>query len=79
MLLFQKGRSITGHVYKDYVLKKIKKHYERKRPKSGIRNIRLLYDNAPAHKSQTVRSFLEKEKVHPPYSPDLSFCNFFFF
>lgn len=33
------GRSTTGHVYKNYELKKVKKHNERKRPKSGIRNI----------------------------------------
>lgn len=69
-----KGRSITGHVYKNSVpreVKKVKKHYKRKRPKSGIRNIRLLHDNAPAHKSQIVKSFLEKANVpvlpHPPY------------
>lgn len=31
-----KGRSITGHVYKNVVLKKVKKKYERKRPKSNF-------------------------------------------
>lgn len=78
-----KGLSIIGHLYKNYLLKKFKKHYERKRPKSGICNIRLLHDNVPAHKSHIVRSFLEKEKVHVllhlTYSPDLSPCDFFVF
>lgn len=46
-----KGQLITGHVYKNYVMKKVKKHYEGKRPKSGIHNIQLLHVNVPAHKS----------------------------
>ena len=39
--------------------------------------------NASSHKYQVVKSFLasEKEKVlnNPPYSPDLSPCDFFLF
>ena len=42
-----------------------------------------LHDNASSHKCEVVKSFLasEKEKVlnHPPYSPDLSPCDFFLF
>lgn len=43
-----KGQSITGHVFTNFVLKKVKEHYERKRTKSGIRNIRLLHET-PQH------------------------------
>ena len=43
----------------------------------------LLHDNTSSHKCEVVKSFLasEKEKVlnHPPYSPDLSPCDFFLF
>lgn len=46
-----KDRLITGHIYNNYVMKKVKKYYEGKRPKSVIRNIQLLHVNVPAHKS----------------------------
>jgi [histone H3]-lysine36 N-dimethyltransferase SETMAR len=43
----------------------------------------LLHDNAPRHKTVAVREFLAKKQVcviqHPPYSPDLSPCNYFLF
>ena len=43
----------------------------------------LLHDNASSHKCEFIKSFLASEKVevlnHPPYSPDLSPCDFFLF
>ena len=43
----------------------------------------LLHDNTSSHKCEVVKSFLAYEKVkvlnHPPYSPDLSPCDFFLF
>ena len=43
----------------------------------------FLHDNASSHKCEVVKSFLASEKVkvlnHPPYSPDLSPCDFFLF
>ena len=42
-----------------------------------------LHDNASSYKCEVVKSFLASEKVkvlnHPPYSPDLSPCDFFLF
>lgn len=76
-------RSVTGQFYRDVVLKKVKKHYCKQRPKTGIRNVCLLHDNAPAHKSKLVQAYLKEERIvqlsHPPYSPDLSPCDFFLF
>lgn len=76
-------RSVTGQFYRDVVLKKVKKHYSKQRPKTGIRNVCLLHDNAPAHKSKLVQDYLKQERIiqlpHPPYSPDLSPCDFFLF
>ena len=64
------GHTVTGRLYKNAVLKKVKEFY-------------LLYDNASSHKCEVVKSFLASEKVkvlnHPPYSPDLSPCDFFLF
>ena len=43
----------------------------------------LLHDNASSHKCEVVKSFFASEKVkdlnYPPYSPDLSPCDFFLF
>ena len=79
----KKGKSITGKYYKDVVLKKLKKYYQKRRPATGFKHVRLLHDNAPAHTSAIVAVFLKKEKVtvlpHPPYSPDLAPCDFFLF
>ena len=45
--------------------------------------LHFLHDNASSQKCEVVKSFLASEKVtvlnHPPYSPDLSPCDFFLF
>ena len=42
-----------------------------------------FHDNAFSYKCEVVKYFLASEKVkvlnHPPYSPDLSLCDFFLF
>ena len=90
----KKGKSITGKYYKDVVLMKLKKYYQKRRPATGFKHVRRLHDNAPAHTSAIVTAFLKKEKltVLPPalrlppptpppqrYSPDLAPCDFFLF
>ena len=80
----KKGKSITGRYYKDVVLKKLKKYYQKRCPATGFKHVRLLHDNAPAHTSAIVTAFLKKEKVtvlpHPPPPtpppPDLAPCDF---
>jgi hypothetical protein len=43
----------------------------------------LQHDNAPSHTSVLTQQFLAKNKIavipHPPYSPDLTPCDFFLF
>ena len=43
----------------------------------------LLHDNAPVHRAVAVQEFLARKQVcvlhHPPYSPDLSPCDYFLF
>jgi hypothetical protein len=43
----------------------------------------LHHDNAPAYRAVTTNEFLAKHNLlslpHPPYSPDLAPCDFFFF
>ena len=77
------GHTVTGRFYKNSVLKKVKEFYNKKRPSKGWSGVHLLHDNAYSHKCEVVKSFLASEKVkvlnHPPYSPDLSPCDFFLF
>ena len=75
------GHTVTGQFYKNSVLKKVKEFYNKKRPSKGCQE--STYYNASSHKCEVVKSSLasEKKKVlnHPPYSPDLSPCDFFLF
>ena len=77
------GHTVTGQFYKNSVLKKVKEFYNKKRPSKGWSGVHLLHDNASSHKCEVVKSFLASEKVkllnHPPYSADLSPCDFFLF
>ena len=78
-----KSRGVTGKFNRDKVLKNLKWYNSKRRPKSGIKNIRLLHDNAPSHKGGIVLEFLQQEKLtvlsHPPYSPELTPYDYFLF
>ena len=71
--------SVTGTFYRDFVLSAVVNHCQAKHPRAGVRRIKLLHDNAPAHRSAVVKSYLEEFHIqvlpHPPYSPDLSPCD----
>ena len=77
------GDTVTGQFYKNSVLKKVKEFYNKKIPSKGWSGVHLLHDNASSQKCEVVTSFLASEKVkvlnHPPYSSDLSPCDFFLF
>ena len=74
-------------VNKEYyveVLREFRKRFRRKRPallKSG--QWHFQQDNAPVHNSILVTDYLTKMGIktvpHPPYSPDLSPCDFWLF
>ena len=78
-----KGSSVTGKFYRESVLTQLVDFYQKRRPRTGARGIKLLHDNAPAHKSATVQEYLKESGLdvldHPPYSPDLSPCDFWLF
>ena len=77
------GHTVTGRFYKNSILKKVKEFYNKKRLSKGWSGVHLSHDNASSHKCEVVKSFLASEKMkvlnHPPYSPDLSPCDFFLF
>ena len=71
---------VTGKCYAENRLPGVTEHYKTVRPSTGTRGIKLLHDNAPAHKSAVVTEYLKDHGLeslpHPPYSPDLSPCDF---
>ena len=78
-----KGSSVTGKFYRESVLTQLVDFYQKRRPRTGVCGIKLLHDNASARKSATVQEHLKKSGLnvldHPPYSPELSPCDFWLF
>ena len=78
-----KGSSITVKFYRESVLTQPVDFYQKHRPCTGVRSIKLLHDNALAHKSATAQEYQKESGLdvlhHPPYSPDLSLCDFWLF
>ena len=78
-----KGSSVTGKFYRESVLTQLVDFYQKRRPHTGVRSIKLLHDNAPAYKSATVQEYLKESGLdvldHPPYSSDLYPCDFWLF
>ena len=76
---------ISGKYYKDVILEKPKKYYQKRRPVFGFKHIRILHANVPTHTTEIVTAFLKKEKSncfalpHLPYSIDLALYDFFMF
>ena len=55
-----KGSSVTGKFYRESVLPQLVDFYQKHRPCTGVRGIKLLHDNALAHKSDTVLEYLKE-------------------
>ena len=77
------GQTVTGSFYLS-VLESLWKRIRRVRPEySAPGSWFLLHDNAPVHRAVAVQEFLAQKQVcvlnHPPYSPDLSPCDYFLF
>ena len=78
-----KGNSVTGKFYIESVLTQLVDFCQKRRLRTGVRCIKLLHDNAQAHKSAMVQEYLKESGLdvldNPPYSPDLSPCDFWLF
>jgi len=76
------GQTINQVYYKK-VLTNLHERVRRRRTEMWKNGSWLLHqDNVPAHNALSVKTFLTKHKItvleHPPYSPDLAPCDFFF-
>ncbi|KAJ4449971.1 hypothetical protein ANN_01378 [Periplaneta americana] len=77
------GQTVTKEYYHD-VLRRLRDAVRHKRPDMWTaKNWHLHHDNAPAHSSQLIHTFLAKHGIttvrQPPYSPDLAPCDFWLF
>ena len=78
-----KGGKINGDFYSSKCLREVEDFYKTRRPSTGARGIKLLHDNARPHVSKLTRQTIDEIGFevleHPPYSPDLSPCDFWLF
>ena len=65
-----KGSSVTGKFCRESVLTQFVDFYQKRRPRTSVRGIKLLHDNALAHKFATVQEYLKECGLdildHPP-------------
>ena len=59
-----KGSSVTGKFYRESVLTQLVDIYQKRRPRTGVRGINVLHDNAPAHNYATVQEYLKDSGLH---------------
>jgi len=73
---------VNSEYYKD-LLEHLRNYVLRKEPGKWANVFILHHDNAPCHTSLLVRQFVSIKSItvylHPPYSPDLAPCDFWFF
>ena len=58
-----KDRTVTGAFNRNIVLKKLNAHFKRRHPKTGLKYLRFLHDNASAHKAHIVSFFSLKWRM----------------
>lgn len=76
----QSGKTINGKYYEDYLKKHLRPAIRKKRPELLAGNPIILHDNATAHGVEGVTSLFQSYGweilAHPPYSPDISPCDY---
>jgi len=78
-----RGQMVNKQLYQE-VLACLRDAVRKKKPELWENQTWILHhDNAPAHASLLIHSFLAKHQTsfmpHPPYSPDLAPADFFLF
>ena len=76
----ESGKTIDGKYYEEYIKKTLRQATRKKRPEILAAGPIILHDNATPHGANGVTSLLgryEWETLdHPPYSLDISPCDF---
>ena len=78
----RRNTTVNSEYYKG-LLQCLRNDVHRKRPEKWANGFILHHDNALRHTSLLVQQFLSNKNItvcpHPPYSPDLAPCDFWFF
>ena len=81
-ILVPKGTTVTGNLYANKILSEVFSEFKEMSGRCTVHDVMLHHDNAVPHTSKVVTKYLFQEKVivlpHPPYSPDLAPCDFFY-
>jgi histone-lysine N-methyltransferase SETMAR len=79
----ERGQTIDHHYYINQCLRPLIDEIKRQRPSYGTDRIKIHHDNGRPHVHKDVIDYLESNGLtivpHPPYSPDLSPCDFWLF
>ena len=59
---FSHSKGIESSSWFSHIHSKVKAHYEKRRPVTGLSGLCLIHDNGPAHKCVLVQDFLKEEK-----------------
>ena len=74
------GQSLKSDYYINNILKQLEINTDAYEVKKIKKVVYLHFDNAPSHSSKSVKQYLDSSPFarlpHPPYSPDLSPCDF---
>jgi [histone H3]-lysine36 N-dimethyltransferase SETMAR len=74
---------LNGNWYTEHCLKPLANEWKKLHKKTDLKNMVLHQDNATPHFAPDAHEFYLENKVkllqHPPYSPDLSPCDFWLF
>ena len=79
------GTTVNGDYYVKFIRHHLRPAIRKKRPDLLREGQIILHDNASSHMKRDVVQLLTEEYdweevlQHPPYSPDLSPCDFFWF
>ena len=76
-------KTVTADWYVNHCVPKIFQAWCKRRPRTGVRGLRLHHDNASVHTAAVTLDFVSaidiQLVIRPPYSPDLAPCDWFLF
>ena len=82
-IVLESGQTVNANWYVNHCLPEVFKAVSERRPNIGVHKLILHDDNARPHRAWITNEFLFENHVesypNPPYSPELSPCDFFLF
>ena len=83
IVFLPKNNKFNSRFFIDVVLKELEDNVRKRRSKKGLRDCIIHMDNAKVHRSKISGEKLSSlgviEMTQPPFSPDISPCDFYLF